>query len=570
MYVIDESYLRNDADPSQPRSGTWRMVVSYPDEILRARGAAAVAEVGEHYSYDALTDSSLKLDVTLDQASYFAGDPINVSAKVTAHGVPVTGASARLNVTAPGQSMDNWLAGIPITAAEYQHAAALLAGKDAFGVYIKAFAAQLKGLVFPGATASTGLAMTDANQSGVYSATVNESSVPDAHKLYVTVTGTTSDGVTFRRERPVEVHVGVRPDPLFTLFNISYPAQTNPRLVTGVLSVTLLDHLGNLLLVDPGTSQYIQLQAQGATLNPKLATTYNGTYTSGVTYVPGSNPTFTLIVGGQPVFTGKGIVPVDQFIWVDEVVTFKVGLQGSAGANQHTDPNAALGDIRTKPPTTFVSLGGYGSLAVRIKGDVIRAQGGDDITVFVQPAENLRAYMVEALPADSDDDDATNAWVLLGTSSGNTSSFSLNAAKLHAASAIRITDQSGITQDAGFASLPDPGVSIRAVGVKGTSHGSGGTDSDVCIRLRVLKPGGQPLGGTVDVEFQPQGQGETTKVRGVDASKDIDVKGLQRFPQVSVYEVTVTPTNVFKPTSQFVTIPASGFNTVEFVIDEGH
>ena len=36
-----------------------------------------------------------------------------------------------------------------------------------------------------------------------------------------------------------------------------------------------------------------------------------------------------------------------------------------------------------------------------------------------------------------------------------------------------------------------------------------------------------------------------------------------------VYQVTVTPTDVFKPTSQFLTIPASGFNTVDFVIDKG-
>ena len=56
------------------------------------------------------------------------------------------------------------------------------------------------------------------------------------------------------------------------------------------------------------------------------------------------------------------------------------------------------------------------------------------------------------------------------------------------------------------------------------------------------------------------------KVKAADASKDIDVLGLQRYPQVQLYEVTVTPTDVFKPTSQFVKIPPSGFNTVEFVI----
>ena len=93
---------------------------------------------------------------------------------------------------------------------------------------------------------------------------------------------------------------------------------------------------------------------------------------------------------------------------------------------------------------------------------------------------------------------------------------------------------------------------------------------DICLVIRVLDPQKNLLGGTVDIEYQPQdGEGETQKTQGADASKLIQVSGLQRFPQVHVYQVTVTPTDVFKPTSQFLTIPASGFNTVDFVIDKG-
>src|SRR5262249_45960509 len=57
-------------------------------------------------------------------------------------------------------------------------------------------------------------------------------------------------------------------------------------------------------------------------------------------------------------------------------------------------------------------------------------------------------------------------------------------------------------------------------------------------------------------------------LKGVDASKDIDISGLERTPQ-GIYQITVTPTDVFKPVAQFITIPASGFNTVEVVIDKG-
>ena len=91
---------------------------------------------------------------------------------------------------------------------------------------------------------------------------------------------------------------------------------------------------------------------------------------------------------------------------------------------------------------------------------------------------------------------------------------------------------------------------------------------EICIQIQVHNPHHLPLGGTVDLEFRPQEGGETKNVKGVDASKDIKVSGLQRTPR-GIYKVTVTPTDVFKPTAQFVTIPASGFDTVEFIVDRG-
>lgn len=94
-------------------------------------------------------------------------------------------------------------------------------------------------------------------------------------------------------------------------------------------------------------------------------------------------------------------------------------------------------------------------------------------------------------------------------------------------------------------------------------------DDDISLRVRVLNRQGQPLGGTVDIDIQSRDTSDSLRVRGADASKDIDISGLPRFPQVPVYEVTVTPTKIFKPSSQFVTVPASGFITVTFVIDVG-
>lgn len=121
-----------------------------------------------------------------------------------------------------------------------------------------------------------------------------------------------------------------------------------------------------------------------------------------------------------------------------------------------------------------------------------------------------------------------------------------------------------------FVTVPASGFNtVEFVIDKGTAAepGSGGEDEDICIRVRALNPQRQPLGGTVNIECKPQDAGETVNVKGADASKDIDVSGLQRTPR-GLYLVTITPTDVFKPTAQFVTIPACGFITVEFVIDK--
>ncbi len=93
------------------------------------------------------------------------------------------------------------------------------------------------------------------------------------------------------------------------------------------------------------------------------------------------------------------------------------------------------------------------------------------------------------------------------------------------------------------------------------------TNPDICIRLRVLNPQRQFLEGTVDLEFKQVSSGQTMVVAGADASKEIDVRGLQRSPQ-GLYQVTVIPTDTAQPVSQFVNVPPRGFATVEIVIDK--
>ena len=137
--------------------------------------------------------------------------------------------------------------------------------------------------------------------------------------------------------------------------------------------------------------------------------------------------------------------------------------------------------------------------------------------------------------------------------------------------------QQGIPEDSRWASIfarYTDQIAARVQGFGGDpddiepSFGGDPEEADgICIQIRVLNRLHQPRGGTVDIEFEPQDAGETVKIKAADATKEIDVLGLQRYPQIQLYKVTVTPTDVFKPTSKFLKIPPSGFDTVEFVID---
>ena len=411
------------------------------------------------------------MEVNLDRERYYAGDPIGVSAKLTVNGIPIVGAAVKLDLTMPGQAMDNWLAAAPVSAVEYQQAAAILSGKDASSIYVKAYAAGLKGILFERLPRTATIPMTDPNNRGVYTASVEQTTIPDGHRLYVTAVGTTADGAIFRREREIQVIVGVRPDPAFTLFDIFYEAfSKDPLSITANVRVTPRDRFGNVILIDPELSQDIVLQAESGYFAEKMTTNFDGTYSSHLVYDVGATPVITLKVFGEPVFKDKVLPAVDHLRYVDKVFDFRVGAGGEQGANQHTEPKNVLGDIRQEQDD-FVSLGAYGALTVGFRENAILAQGEDDITVFIQPDEDLRPYSVEAMPVDKQD-----TWVLLGKSAGTTQSFSLEQASLKAANAIRITDTSGRTRDSEFKPSATPGVSVLGVGVKKVG------DANICCQ----------------------------------------------------------------------------------------
>ena len=477
IYTFDHDYLRNAGDPANPRYGAWTLIIS-------AQGLDAGDS--EPYEYEVLTESRLKLKLTFDRSSYYAGDTINLAAKLILDGKPISNAAVTLNLTRPGNFVDNWLAQTVVTQAEYQESAKVLAGQDVTAIGIKTHAIQARGLAFDFFANKSTIPMPESEAAGIYTASISGTSVPGTYGFYITATGQTEDGVDFRREKQRQIRVGVRPAPGFTLVNIGYAfiQDADVPFYQAQVQVWPRDRFGNVLLVDPQINRTIQLGAQSGEFTGPLVGNLDGSYSRPLRFTTGSQPVISLAVAGEPVFPRHVVAPIDRLRYAEQVVAFKLGGEAEQGANQHRDPQAALGDPTRKDRDVFVALGARGSLAVGLGGPVeeqaILAQGEDDITVFVRPDEDLRPYRVEALPVGQE------RWVEIGQSAGITQSFSLARANLKAAQAIRITDRSGRTRDSQFRPSPTPGVSILGVGFKQLGQPPRGC---LDVLLGLLKPG---------------------------------------------------------------------------------
>jgi hypothetical protein len=415
-YLIDEKFMRGQSKGGESRFGHWTLIITPPPIISLAKPAgaappAAISTVFEDYTYDVMLESDLNLTVSLDQTDYYAGDPITVSAQLNLRGVPVSGATVTLSTTAPDQAVDNWLAGLTVTPDALKKAQDFLKGQDSTPLLVKSVAAGFMGLTFPGVSRETSTPMTEMGSTGLYQAVVTNTSTPESRKFYVTALGVTADGTSFRREGKVPTRVLVRPDPLFTQLNIFYPQ-------AGLAQLTAIprDRFNNVLLLNPdATGGFGFVAGGGGKLNGSLVSNLDGTYSQTLQYQPNQVATVAFQWHGQPVLAPLPLAPTANLVYVDRVIRFAVGAEGAPGANQHTDPQAALGDVFQKPAGQFVSLGARGALTVGVNHMVIVPSADNDVTVFIQPDADPRAYRVDvyAPPRPIFDDDSAHIRVRL-------------------------------------------------------------------------------------------------------------------------------------------------------------
>jgi hypothetical protein len=463
MYLVDtEFFTGGERGPSfngghgrAPGAGTWTLVITHPDVIIITLEAAREEQDTEAYAYDTIVESRLKVEVANDRDTYYAGDPIGVSAEITLDGRPVRNAAVSMSLTKPAESFNNWLAAVHVPDAALRQAQEQLKGKDASPILVKQLGAQIAGLVFDGEAHTRTIPMTDHDGDGVYRATFAETTVPEHYTFYVTAIGVTEDDVTFRREGKQETFVLVKPDPTFT--DVQFQ-----QVAPGQVVVTAIpkDQFGNVLLIDPATAGGFGVVAPDTTVGP-LVSGLDGTYTSTVTFDPKQTPELGVQIGGVDVTVPTRIVPLTELSYPDVVVQYVPG--AIVDTNKHRHPEAALGEVAGRKPDQFVALGAGGSIVLAKRFQLILAKAHEDVTVFTTGADR-RSYRVEAWSLRDGN------WVELGTSGGITKSFGLADAGLKFTPAIRITDTSGRVRADDLTPLDAPGLNLLGMGVLRTSR----------------------------------------------------------------------------------------------------
>lgn len=445
IVTVDESFLRNDADPEHPRYGEWTMIVT----------ANLGIEDSERYQYAVLTRSRLRLRLTANSSGYAAGDTVSLVADLRLDGRPVRNAAVTVYHDRPGAAAANWLAAQPVSAGELAAAQQDLADPEATAIGVKAHALHRRGETFSPFTQAATLPMT-AEPDGRYTLTVPGNPTPGTYTFRAVATGEL-DGVPFRREQRLQVRVGVRPDPAFTLVDIGY-AVLHDR-PAAVVTARPRDRFLNAVLIDPAIDPSIDIQVAGTRPLTGVEGRLDGSYTRTVTLPGQGTPRVSVSVGGLPVVTGRPMPAPAGLHYADRVLEFTAGAQAEPGANQHADPAAVLGDPGT-PPRDFLALGAAGQVTVAAGEQHVLARGDDDVNIVVADARALRSYRVQAQRP------VTGKWVDLGTSAGTAASFSLGAAGLRSSPAIRVTDTSLRTREPDLSVSHAPGAQIAGVGFR--------------------------------------------------------------------------------------------------------
>jgi|GEM_PF-4907601 len=486
MFNVSKRFIDNDADPDNPRYGEWTLVVS-SDHLDGGET--------ERYEHQIILDSRLRLEVDRSEPRFYTGDPIGLSLMVTLDGMPVPGTAMTVDIDRPRTSVGNWLATTEVSPAAYESSAEVL-GVEGDVFSIKAHALRERGQIFRRHSSNTTTTLPDPDGDGIFETTIDSTSTPGTYEIYVTATGVLPEGYLFRREKKIQLYLGARPDPDYSIFDFGEIFR-EADMFEGVVQVRLRDRFGNFIIPRSGVEPHFELALEGGEIRRDFEVLSDGTIAQGVRFSAEDRPRLEIAYGRDRIFTSRDLVSVGvNTTFPADDIAFEPGREMESGSNVHADPGVLLGDPTTRRLDDFLALGVGGRVTVRPQEGTLVTQGDDDITVFVGETDARRPYAVEAREA------AGEEWRRLGASEGGTSSFGLHRAGLDRATEVRVVDLSGRALDLEGEPSSAPGAAIRGVAFRSAEPGAAG------LRVRDI----DGIAGTFEAQLAKAG---VVSVRGL-------------------------------------------------------
>jgi hypothetical protein len=239
------------AQPGKIGPAPWQLTITGPG--LRP---------GEHekYQYSVIVDSTLRLDARVGPTAARAGEPLVVTARVTAAGHPVIGLEeVWARVSRPTDGLGNWLV-TPVSPAQLARVAVRRGTEVLPPRQRRALAiADVIGVRPPGYIAEAPIRLFDDGTHGdaqagdsVYTNTWTTVPHPGSYRFTIAASGSTAGSNAFDREAAIGREVAIE---------VSTPASTISLSHTGpgpaFVTVTPRDGLGNFL--GPGRSTSLRI-----------------------------------------------------------------------------------------------------------------------------------------------------------------------------------------------------------------------------------------------------------------------------------------------------------------------
>jgi hypothetical protein len=277
--------------------GNTYTIVSLDRSFLQKAGkigsAAWTLEIGfsesnqgrsEHYQYSVILESALKMEPFFERLSYMVGDPILLTARVTAAGRPVPGlkdVSAR--IVAPEDGLGNWFAKNKISLEELKSIPARQGNESLSPAARKAYyLTEKKKIPLPGVMKPAVIRLYDdgthgdaAAHDGIYSAILKKTLKEGTYSFKFLAKGPAGNG-SFERDRVVQKRLEIKPSRENTLFQVSRIPFDNAGLRSYKIVITPKDALGNYM--GPGKAKEITIRTTAGKAVENIKDNLDGSY----------------------------------------------------------------------------------------------------------------------------------------------------------------------------------------------------------------------------------------------------------------------------------------------------